>query len=59
MAAAVHSYGLLAGSFRPADQICVLRSYIRQPDTLVSDAARHVQRMQKALTQMNLLCIKY
>ena len=50
----LHSYGLLAGSFRPSDQICVLRSYIRQRDALISDAARHVQRMQKALTQMNL-----
>ncbi|OUC13869.1 MAG: IS110 family transposase [Alkalinema sp. CACIAM 70d] len=50
----LHSYGLLAGSFRPADQICILRSYIRQRDTLIADAARHVQRMQKALTQMNL-----
>ena len=50
----LHSYGLLAGSFRPADEICVLRSYIRQRDTLIADAARHVQRMQKALTQMNL-----
>lgn len=25
----LHSYGLLSGSFRPAEQICVLRSYIR------------------------------
>lgn len=50
----LHSYGLLSGSFRPAEQICVLRSYIRQRDTLITDAARHIQRMQKALTQMNL-----
>lgn len=50
----LHHYGLLSGSFRPADQICVLRSYIRQRDTLIADAARHVQRMQKALTQMNV-----
>lgn len=50
----LHSYGLLAASFRPDDQICVPRSYIRQRDTLISDAARHIQRMQKALTQMNL-----
>lgn len=49
----LHSYGLLAGSFRPDDHICVLRSYIRQRDTLIADAAGHVQRMQKALTQMN------
>ena len=50
----MHSDGLLSGSFRPADQICVLRSYIRQRDTLIADAARQIQRMQKALTQMNL-----
>uniref|UniRef100_UPI0039C683EB IS110 family transposase n=1 Tax=Scytonema sp. PCC 10023 TaxID=1680591 RepID=UPI0039C683EB len=25
----LHTYGLLSGSFRPEDQICVLRSYIR------------------------------
>lgn len=50
----LHSYGLLSGSFRPAEAICVLRSYIRQRDALIADAARHIQRMQKALTQMNL-----
>ena len=50
----LHSYGLLSGSFRPSDQICVLRSYIRQRDTLIKSASTHVQRMQKAMTQMNL-----
>ena len=50
----LHSYGLLSGSFRPEDEICVLRSYIRQRDTLIKSATTHVQRMQKALTQMNL-----
>lgn len=50
----LHTYGLLAGSFRPADQICVLRSYIRQRDSLIKSACVHVQRMQKALTHMNL-----
>jgi transposase len=50
----LHSYGLLSGSFRPDDQICVLHSYIRQRDTLIKSASIHVQRMQKALTQMNL-----
>jgi transposase len=50
----LHSYGLLAGSFRPDDQICVLRSYIRQRDSLIQNAAAHIQRMQKALTQMNV-----
>jgi transposase len=50
----LHSYGLLSGSFRPEDQICVLRSYIRQRDNLIKSACVHVQRMQKALTQMNV-----
>lgn len=50
----LHTYGLLSGSFRPEDQICVLRSYIRQRDNLIKSACVHVQRMQKALTEMNL-----
>jgi hypothetical protein len=47
-------YDLLAGSFRPDDQICVLRSYIQQRDRLTKSASVPVQRMQKALTEMNL-----
>ncbi len=50
----LHTYGLLSGSFRPEDEICVLRSYIRQRDSLIKSAGTHVQRMQKALIQMNL-----
>ena len=50
----LHSYGLLSGSFRPEDQICVLRSYIRQRDSLIKSTCVHIQRMQKALTQMNV-----
>jgi transposase len=50
----LHTYGLLSGSFRPEDQICTLRSYIRQRDNLIKSACVHVQRMQKALTQMNI-----
>jgi len=50
----LHSFGLLAGAFRPDDQICVLRSYMRQRAMLVSGASQHVQHMQKALVQMNL-----
>lgn len=48
------SYGLLKGAFRPADEICVLRSYVRQRARLIGDAARCVQHMQKALTEMNI-----
>jgi transposase len=50
----LHTYGLLSGSFRPEEQVCVLRSYIRQRDSLIKTASTHVQRMQKALIQMNL-----
>jgi transposase len=50
----LHTYGLLSGSFRPEDQVCILRSYIRQRDSLIKSASTHVQRMQKALIQMNL-----
>ena len=48
------TYGLLSGAFRPADQVCVLRSLWRQRATLLRSQGRHVQHMQKALTQMNV-----
>src|ERR1700704_232240 len=51
----LHTYGLLAGAFRPSDEICVLRGYMRQREMLVQVAAMHIQHMQKALQQMNLL----
>ena len=50
----LHTFGLLAAAFRPDDQICVLRSYLRQRAMLVTYAAHHIQHMQKALEQMNL-----
>jgi transposase len=48
------SYGLLRGAFRPADAVCTLRSLSRQRAMLLRSQARHVQHMQKALTQMNI-----
>ena len=50
----LHSVGLLRGSFRPTAAIAALRAYLRHRETLVQSAATHVQRMQKALVQMNL-----
>jgi len=50
----LHSFGLLGGAFRPDDQVCVLRSYMRQRAMLVRYAGQHVQHMQKALVQMNV-----
>ncbi len=51
----LHTFGLLQGAFRPTDQIVTLRSYLRQRATLIRGAATHIQHMQKALQQMNLL----
>ena len=51
----LHTYGLLSGSFRPQDSICVLRSYLRHRDNLIHQCTTHIQHMQKALTQMNVL----
>jgi transposase len=50
----LHSYGLLSASFRPDDQTCVLRGYLRQRQLLIADAGRSAQHMQKALEQMNV-----
>src|SRR4249919_688810 len=49
----LHTYGLLRNSFRPAQEIRRLRTYWRQRNDLVRAAGRHIQRIQKALTQMN------
>lgn len=50
----LHSFGLLRGSFRPEDEIVVLRSYLRHRERLVQMACTHIQHMQKALSQMNI-----
>jgi len=50
----LHSVGLLRASFRPTAAIAALRAYLRHRETLVQSAATHIQRMQKALVQMNL-----
>ena len=50
----LHSVGLLRGSFRPTDAIVALRGYMRHRDTLVKSMSTVVQRMQKALTEMNV-----
>lgn len=50
----LHTYGLLSGAFRPSEEICALRAYMRQRMMLIQQAASHVQHMQKALSQMNI-----
>jgi len=48
------TYGLLRGSFRPPEQVCILRSLWRQRGMLLKSQSRHIQHMQKALMQMNI-----
>lgn len=50
----LHQYGLLRGSFHPAQEWSALRAYLRHRERLVEYAAAHIQHMQKALMQMNL-----
>jgi hypothetical protein len=50
----LHTYGLLQSAFRPDNEICELRSYLRQRAMLISYASNHIQHMQKALEQMNI-----
>jgi transposase len=50
----LHSYGLLSAAFRPADQVVVLRSYLRQRQMLIRYGGQHIQHLQKALGQMNV-----
>ena len=50
----LHTYGLLRNSFRPSQEVRTMRTYLRQRNDLVRAAARHIHRIQKALTQMNI-----
>jgi transposase len=50
----LHTFGLLNNSFRPPDQIRVLRTYLRQRENLVQQVGVCIQQMQKTLTEMNV-----
>ena len=50
----LHTYGLLGSSFRPNEEICVLRALVRQRTNLVSSRSRQIQLMQKAMELMNV-----
>jgi transposase len=51
----LHSVGLLHASFRPAIEVCAVRTLLRHRDSLVQGASAHLLRVQKALDQMNVL----
>ena len=48
------SLGFLRPAFRPDAEVCELRAVSRQRDILLKEQASWVQRMQKALVQMNI-----
>lgn len=50
----LHTFGLLRQAFRPDARVCELREIVRLREVLLAERARHIQRMQKALTQMNV-----
>jgi transposase len=50
----LHSCGLLQGSFRPAEAVCMLRTLVRDKAILVAEAADWLRRMQRSLDQMNV-----
>lgn len=50
----LHSVGYLKPCFQPDNITRELRNYVRQRKILVQDMAKQTQRMQKAMTQMNI-----
>lgn len=50
----LHSCGLLRGSFRPTEAVCMLRTLVRDKANLVADSGDWLRRMQKSLDQMNV-----
>lgn len=50
----LHTAGLLRASYVPEDDFRAIRYLMRHRDGLIKEAARQIQRMQKAFTQMNV-----
>jgi len=50
----LHHVGLLAAAYRPNGPTCALLCHLRQRQSLIRYAGRHIQHMQKALEQMNV-----
>ena len=50
----LHTFGLLNNSFQPSDQVRAVRTVWRHRAGLVAQASSAMQRMQKALIEMNV-----
>jgi transposase len=50
----LHTFGLLNNSFQPSDEVRAMRTLWRHRGGLVAQASSAIQRMQKALIEMNI-----
>src|ERR1700684_4203821 len=50
----LHAFGLLNNSFQPTNEIRIARTLWRHRGNLMTETASAIQRMQKALTEMNI-----
>lgn len=50
----LHTFGILQASVRAEEAMIELRGYMRQRKTLTEQSSEQIQRMQKALTLMNV-----
>lgn len=50
----LHAFGLLRNSFQPSDEVRTARTLWRHRGNLVAEASSTIQRMQKALVEMNV-----
>src|SRR6202165_735503 len=50
----LHSCGLLMGSFRAKEAVCMLRTLVRDKGNLVAELGDWLRRMQKSLDQMKV-----
>lgn len=50
----LHAFGLLNNSFQPSDEIRIARTLWRHRGNLIAEASSAIQRMQKALIEMNV-----
>lgn len=50
----LHTFGLLNNSFQPSEAVRAVRTLWRHRSNLVAQAASAIQRMQKALIEMNI-----
>lgn len=50
----LHICGLLRASFRPPEEVCMLRTLVRDKGNVAAEPGDWVRRMQKSLNQMNV-----